>query len=451
MLIEPIQRQWLMSASRGRAGGFNPGLGQPGVKNPISFQDASDKLVNAVNNNDSLPIAASGPGILLLADGSRFEGELFGSEGIAQGELVFTTGMAGYQESLTDPSFAGQVLTFTYPLIGNYGIHASSSESSSVWPRALICRELIVHPDHRNSIGNVDEFLRTHGVPGLKKVDTRAITKKVREYGTLLCVMGPLEKEEELKELLEEIEDPSIDDLIETVCISKPVIVNEGALDENGNKLPRLGVLDCGIKYNIINELSKRFEVLWCPPDIKFEDLINKWNISALFCSNGPGDPAQEGRATLARKTLAKGIKSGIPTMGICLGHQLLGLAAGLETYKMLYGHRGANQPVIDIKTGKVSITSQNHGFAVADPEKGRLAEHPSKVNSGRKENLIDSKVKVSHINANDNTVEGLEVIGKPAFSVQYHPEACPGPNDASKLFDQFENIVRGELNAKKK
>ena len=137
--------------------------------------------------------------------------------------------------------------------------------------------------------------------------------------------------------------------------------------------------------------------------------------------------------------------------MGICLGHQLLGLAAGLETYKMLYGHRGANQPVIDINTGKVSITSQNHGFAVADPEKGRLAVHPSKVNSGRKENLIDSKVKVSHINANDNTVEGLEVIGKPAFSVQYHPEACPGPNDASKLFDQFENIVRGELNAKKK
>ena len=213
---------------------------------------------------------------------------------------------------------------------------------------------------------------------------------------------------------------------------------------ENGEKLPRLGVLDCGIKYNILRELSKRFEVLWSPPDIEFDELVEKWKISALFCSNGPGDPAQEGKATSARKTLAAGIKSGMPTMGICLGHQLLGLGAGLETYKMLYGHRGANQPVINIKTGKVSITSQNHGFAVADPQRGKLAEHPSGISSGKDENLIGSKVKVSHINANDSTVEGLEVIGKPAFSVQYHPEACPGPHDASELFDYFESLIRG-------
>jgi len=435
-----------MSTSKRSAGGFNPGLGQLGVKNPISFTDASDKLIKAINENKKLPPTANGPGVLLLADGSRFEGELFGAEGIAQGELVFSTGMTGYQESLTDPSFAGQILTFTYPLIGNYGIHASSSESSSVWPRALICREVIIHPDHRNSIGNVDEFLRIHGVPGLRKVDTRAITKKVREHGTLLCVIGPSEKEEELKKLLDSTEDPSINDLIETVCISEPIIVNEGATDEEGNSLPRLGILDCGIKYNIIRELSKRFEVLWCPPNIAFNDLVRKWKISALFCSNGPGDPAQKGRATSARKTLAAGINSGIPTMGICLGHQLLGLAAGLETYKMLYGHRGANQPVINVNTGKVSITSQNHGFAVADPLKGRLAEHPSGVSSGKEENLIGTKVKVSHINANDNTVEGLEVIGKPAFSVQYHPEACPGPHDASELFDQFEKLVRSQI-----
>ncbi len=425
-------------------GGFNPGLGQSGVKNPVSFTDASDKLLEAVNGNVILPQAATGKGVLLLADGSRFEGDLFGGTGIAEGELVFTTGMTGYQESLTDPSFAGQVLTFTYPLIGNYGIHASSSESASVWPRALICREAIIHPDHRDSIGNVEQLLQIHNVPGLKNVDTRAITKKVREYGTLLCVLGPLEKEEELGELLKEAKDPSINDLIETVCISEPVLINEGVVDEKGKQLPRLGVLDCGIKYNILRELSKRFEVLWCPPDIKFEDLVNKWKISALFCSNGPGDPAQKGKATSARKTLAAGIKSGMPTMGICLGHQLLGLGAGLETYKMLYGHRGANQPVINLNTGNVSITSQNHGFAVADPLKGRLAEHPSGVSSGKDENLIGSKVKVTHINANDNTVEGLEVIGKPAFSVQYHPEACPGPHDASELFDYFEKIVRG-------
>ena len=435
-----------MSASKSRVGGFNPSQEQPGVNDPVSFIDASDKLIQAVNGNIPLPPPASGKGVLLLADGSRFEGELFGGKGITEGELVFTTGMTGYQESLTDPSFAGQVLTFTYPLIGNYGIHASSSESASVWPRALICREVINHPDHRDSIGTVEQLLQLHGVPGLKDVDTRAITKKVREYGTLLCVLGPLEKEEELIELLKMAKDPSIDDLIGTVCISKPIIINEGVIDENGKKLPRLGVLDCGIKYNILRELSKRFEVLWCPPDIKFKDLVDEWKISALFCSNGPGDPAQKGKATSARKTLAAGIKSGMPTMGICLGHQLLGLGAGLETYKMLYGHRGANQPVIHIKTGKVSITSQNHGFAVADPLKGKLAEHPSGVSSGKDENLIGSKVKVSHINANDNTVEGLEVIGKPAFSVQYHPEACPGPHDASELFDYFEKLVRRKM-----
>ena len=185
--------------------------------------------------------------------------------------------------------------------------------------------------------------------------------------------MGPLEKEEELREILTTIEDPSINDLIKMVSISEPTLVNEGVKDKNGNALPRLGVLDCGIKYNIIRELTKRFEVLWCPPNIEFEDLVSKWKISALFCSNGPGDTAQKESATSARRTLAEGIKSGMPTMGICLGHQLLGLAAGLETYKMLYGHRGANQPVINVKTGKVSITSQNHGFAVADPLKGRL------------------------------------------------------------------------------
>lgn len=426
--------------------GFNPALGQKGVNNPIIFTDASDKLVEIKLNDSKLPSKAEGDGLLILADGSRFDGELFGAKGIAEGELVFTTGMTGYQESLTDPSFAGQVLTFTYPLIGNYGIHKSNSESSSIWPRAVICREAIAHPDHRDSIGNLDEFLRVHEIPGLHKVDTRAITKKVREHGTLLCVIGPKEKENELVEILNKSIDPSTEDLIDTVCIKEPVIVNEGAINEKGDRLPRLAVLDCGIKYNIIRELSKRFEVLWCPPDIEFEELLKNWKISALFCSNGPGDPAHKGKATSARITLAKGIKTGLPTMGICLGHQLLGLAAGLETYKMLYGHRGANQPVINLNTKKVSITSQNHGFAVADPLKGKLAEHPSKISSGNGINLIESKVKVSHINANDNTVEGLEVIGKPAFSVQYHPEACPGPHDASKLFDYFEKLVRGEL-----
>jgi carbamoyl-phosphate synthase small subunit len=173
---------------------------------------------------------------------------------------------------------------------------------------------------------------------------------------------------------------------------------------------------------------------------------VNEWGVEAMFASNGPGDPAHPGKATNARHTLAAAVASGMPTMGICLGHQLLGLASGLTTYKMRYGHRGANQPVLDLTKKTVAITSQNHGFAVEDPVRGMLAAHPSGANSGPQENMIGAEVSVSHINANDRTVEGLDVIGLPAFSVQYHPEACPGPHDAAQLFDRFSEIVSSTL-----
>ena len=424
-------------------GGFSPGEGQPGVFTPFCGIDASDILQSATPAVDK---AAHGRGVLLLADGSRFEGELFGAAKIGEGELVFTTGMTGFQESLTDPSFAGQVLTFTWPLLGNYGVAPGISESAGVWPRGVVCREWIDHPDHRHCIGSVNEFLLAHGVPGITEVDTRALTMRVREHGVILCQFGPLEMEQEMLSRLEKMTSPDLEDLVDEVSRDDAVLLNEGVTDSSGLALPRVAALDCGIKYNILRQLSNRFEVLWCPPDIGYDTLVADWQIDALFCSNGPGDPAHGGKAMVARQTLAAGLDEKIPVMGICLGHQLLGLATGLETYKLRYGHRGANQPVVDLVTGKVTITSQNHGFAVNPRGEQPLAPHPIWQSQGAPTALSEAKTEVRFVNANDRTVEGLDVIGRPAFSVQYHPEAAPGPHDAEPLFDRFSKIVAKEL-----
>ena len=405
---------------------------------PLAIADAADGLAEGVE----IPAGASGPGVLLTADGGRYLGELFGAQSHGNGELVFTTGMMGYQESLTDPSFAGQVLTFTYPLIGNYGVHAGASESRKVWPKGVVVRHAMHQPDHRHSIAPVEDLLRLHGVPGIQGIDTRAITRRVRELGTVLCVFGPADDEALLQTRLNELTSPDLEDLVEQVSISTPTVLNPGALDVLDQPLPRLGALDCGIKFNILRNLCRHFEVVWCPPETSFEVLVNEYQIDALFCSNGPGDPAHSGKATMARNTLAQAVQAKLPVMGICLGHQLMGLASGLQTYKMRYGHRGANQPVIDLKTGLVSITSQNHGFAVADPDAGMLAAHPSGACSPPGENLHGAEVTVRFVNANDRTVEGLDLVGHPSFTVQFHPEACPGPHDAAPLFEQFRDIV---------
>ncbi len=437
-------RTWaalLMSASPA-AGGFIPGEGLRGVKGPPSFPDAADPLSGSTLSE--LPSGSSG--LLLLADGTRFEGRLFGAEKIAEGELVFTTGMCGYQESLTDPSFAGQVLTFTYPLLGNYGIHPGVSESSSVHPRGVVCKQQIPNPDHRDSLGSVHDFLVAHNVPGIEGIDTRALTRRVREHGTLLCVFGPSESEEEMARILEEMSPPDAEDLVSQVTCEKPVIVNPGAEDDRGNRLPRVAAIDCGIKYNILRELSRRFEVVWCPASMSLEQIIREWSPDALFASNGPGDPAHPGAASDARRTLASAVRNGMPVMGICLGHQLMGLAAGLRTYKLRYGHRGSNQPVMDLETRRVHITSQNHGFAVEDPVKGMMAPHPSGTYSDVTENVLGADFKVRYLNSNDGTVEGLDLLDKPAFTIQFHPEACPGPHDASPLFDRFQKMVEEHL-----
>tara|TARA_B100000214_G_scaffold375142_1_gene360256 strand:+ start:27556 stop:28878 length:1323 start_codon:yes stop_codon:yes gene_type:complete len=423
------------------AGGFIPDLGVSGSESPPIFPDAADILVDYQDLEPPSRIN----GLLLLADGTRYQGELFGASSIAEGELVFTTGMTGYQESLTDPSFAGQILTFTWPLLGNYGIHRGVSESSKVWPRGVVCRELMINPDHRDSIGSVHDLLFSHGVPGIQGVDTRELTRRVREHGTVLCIFGPADKEKEMLIRLDQMISPDSEDLVAEVTRDEAIVINPGAKDKDGKPLPRLAAIDCGVKYNILRELCTRFEVYWCPATTPFSTIL-EWNPDAFFASNGPGDPAHSGAASTARNTLAAAVRADIPVMGICLGHQLMGLAAGLRTYKLRYGHRGANQPVVDLESGRVYITSQNHGFAVEDPDKGMLAPHPSGSCSDRGSNQLEAPFKVRHVNANDRTVEGLDLIGKRAFTIQYHPEACPGPHDASPLFDRFASMVEDNI-----
>ena len=438
------RRTWaaLLMSETTTDGGFSPGAGVRGVRSPPTFRDSADALVDS----GGLEQPSGSRGLLLLADGTRLEGRLFGAEAIAQGELVFTTGMCGYQESLTDPSFAGQVLTFTYPLLGNYGILPGISESSSVHPRGVVCHQHIPFPDHRDSIGSVHDLLVAHEVPGIECVDTRSLTRRVREHGTLLCVFGPAEKSPEMERILREMTSPDADDLVSEVTIDQSVLLNPRAEDKDGRPMHRLAVIDCGIKYNILRELCLRFEVVWCPATMPFGEIVEKWSPDAVFASNGPGDPAHPGAATDARNSLAAAVREGLPVMGICLGHQLMGLAAGLRTYKLRYGHRGSNQPVLDIEAGRVHITSQNHGFAVEDPVKGMLAPHPSGARSEGGENVLGSPFKVRHINSNDGTVEGLDLLDKPAFTIQFHPEACPGPHDASQLFDRFQAMVASQL-----
>ena len=230
------------------------------------------------------------------------------------------------------------------------------------------------------------------------------------------------------------------------VTCDEPRLLNPGATDEKGESLPRLAAIDCGVKHNILRELCRRFEVVWCPASMTLEEMNRNWSPDALFASNGPGDPAHPGEATDARKTLAAAVRQGMPVMGICLGHQLMGLAAGLRTYKLRYGHRGSNQPVMDLETRRVQITSQNHGFAVEDPIQGMLAPHPSGACSDVTDNVLGAEFKVRHVNSNDGTVEGLDLLDKPAFTIQFHPEACPGPHDASPLFDRFQNMVAEHL-----
>lgn len=368
---------------------------------------------------------------LVLEDGFYLEGTSFTGEFESGGEVIFNTGMTGYQEILTDPSYTGQMVCMTYPLIGNYGINDEDMESGRVHAAALIVKECCKTPSNWRSKESLPAFLRRHNVPGIEDIDTRALTVHLRNSGALRGILST--KTDNIEELIAKAKAiPSMEgqNLVPLVAPkmpyvwdgTRPVDIN---LDEKGahtwksGTMPRVVVYDFGIKWNILRLLTGQgIDLLMVPPSFSFADL-EKTGAEAVFLSNGPGDPA-----TLKEEIeTIKQITEKYPTAGICLGHQLLGHALGGTTKKLKFGHHGCNHPVKDMQTGHIEISSQNHGFIV-----------------------INDKVETTHINLNDNTIEGFKHPTKPIIAVQHHPEAGPGPSDSQSFFSQFRAMLRDVL-----
>jgi carbamoyl-phosphate synthase small subunit len=365
------------------------------------------------------------PAYLLLEDGTRFDGLACGAAVDATGEVVFTTGMAGYQESVTDPSFAGQLLVFTYPQIGNYGVSGSAMESDRIHVRAVIMREAVNHDDAPAAEQGWLDWLRDCGVPAITGVDTRALTRHLRDAGAMRggLFAGDVPTEQAADAVAAE---PPMagQDLASTVTPERAEIV--GAENDG----PLIAALDTGIKRSIVAELVRRGARVRLHPLSDGPAAVLEGEPDAVFLANGPGDP---GAVPHVVETIRELIGQK-PIFGICMGHQLLCQAVGLETYKLPFGHRGGNHPVKDLTTGRVEITSQNHGFAVQTPDgTGRIdGDEPVRWETDF------GPAQLSHLNLYDRTVEGLVLPEANAATVQYHPEAAPGPNDAHYLFDRF-------------
>lgn len=369
---------------------------------------------------------------LALEDGTVFKGKAFGDRGETTGEVVFNTSMSGYQEILTDPSYAGQIVTMTYPEIGNYGINFQDFESRAPFVEGFIVRECSRIASNWRAKGRLQDFLVEYGIVGIEGVDTRAITKRLRTVGAMRGVISSLDDDRD--SLVRKARDcPSLigRDLIKDVTCAEPFVWGE----ESTGKY-RVVAIDCGMKLNILRRLKEhecRVDVV--PAWTSAEQILDV-NPDGIFISNGPGDPA--GAPYLA-KTL-RSLLGKKPIFGICLGHQILGMALGGTTYKLKFGHRGGNQPVKDLLTGKVEITSQNHGFAVD------AASMVDEAGCAKADSRI-GRVEITHLNLNDKTVEGLRCMDIPAFSVQYHPEAAPGPHDATHLFTRFVEMMNESAN----
>lgn len=349
---------------------------------------------------------------LILEDGTVFEGTSIGSSREVISEIVFNTSMTGYLEVLTDPSYAGQAVVMTYPLIGNYGICREDMESRQAWPDGYIVRELSRIPSNFRSGDTIDHFLKEQDIPGISGIDTRALTKILREKGTMNGMITT-NGDYDLEEVKEKIRQYTVKGVVLKTSVKKPYV-----LPGDGKKV---ALLDCGAKDNIARNLNKRgCEVTVYPADTPAEEIL-KTNPDGIMLSNGPGDPAENvGIIEEVRKLY----ESSVPIFAICLGHQLMALATGAKTYKLKYGHRGGNHPVKDLETGRVYITSQNHGYVVDE------------------ESLDPSVAVPAFVNVNDKTNEGLKYVGKNIFTVQYHPEACPGPLDSGYLFDRFMRMM---------
>jgi carbamoyl-phosphate synthase small subunit len=369
------------------------------------------------------------PGYVLLEDGTRFDGELRGATDAAgtTGEVVFNTSMTGYQEAVTDPSYAGQIITFTYPLIGNYGVARAAMESDRIHARGVIMREAKNSEHAADAEGGWIDWLRDCGVVGIDGVDTRALVRHIRDRGAMRGGIFPAELAE--SEARHQVDaEPSMDgaDFARTVTPAEPIeLTGEG---------PHVVGIDTGIKLSIIRQFRQRgCRVTLLPCTTGSEEILGR-DPDLVFLANGPGDPAALGYVVdTVREVVGKR-----PVVGICLGHQLLCRAVGLETFKLPFGHRGANHPVKDLETGRIDITSQNHGFAVEGPAGEPKIEGDEPV---RWETEFGA-AELSHLNLYDRTVEGLVLRDVPGATVQYHPEAGPGPHDARYLFDRFVELA---------
>lgn len=355
---------------------------------------------------------------LILEDGTVFTGTSIGSTKEIISEIVFNTSMTGYLEVLTDPSYAGQAVAMTYPLIGNYGICREDMESLKIWPDGYIVRELSRIPSNFRSEDTIQHILEEFDIPGIAGIDTRALTKILREKGTMNGMITTNENYN-VEEIIPKLKEYSPKGVVAKVtCQEKKVLKGEGY---------KIALLDFGAKNNIARSLNERgCEVTVYPAFTKAEEIIAS-NPDGIMLSNGPGDPKE---CVTIIEEIKKLYQSEIPIFAICLGHQLMALATGADTHKMKYGHRGGNHPVKDLKSGKVYISSQNHGYVVDS------------------ETINPDIAEVGFVNVNDKTVEGLRYKNKPVFTVQFHPEACPGPKDSALLFDEFMQMMGGKKNA---
>lgn len=356
--------------------------------------------------------------VLVLEDGTTCYGKAFGAVGTTGGEICFNTGMTGYQEVFTDPSYYGQVLIMNNVHIGNYGVSLDDIESDSVKIKGLIGRNLEELFSRKRAQGSLDEYLKKQNIVAIEGVDTRALVAQIRSKGAMNCIISSeILDAEELKKKLEEVPDMSGLELASIVSTKVPY-----ELGDSSSPI-RIAVMDYGIKRNILTCMVERGAYVKVFPAKTPVEEVKAFNPSGYFISNGPGDPASMDYAVNAVKEIIEEEK---PTFGICLGHQLLALANDIPTFKMHHGHRGLNHPVKNLLTGRCEITTQNHGFGV-DPEAVKKANH----------------IEITHVNLNDNSIEGIKVKGKPAFSVQYHPESTPGPHDSRYLFDDFINMIK--------
>lgn len=361
------------------------------------------------------------PAVLLLADGTVLHGKAFGKIGTTAGEICFNTGMTGYQEVFTDPSYYGQIIIMNNVHIGNYGAKDTDVESDSVKIRGLIARNLEEQYSRKQATSSLEKYLQDNNIVSIEEIDTRALVTHVREKGAMNCIISSeILDVEELKKELAKV--PSMDGLELASKVSTEAPYTMG--DESASI--KIAVMDYGTKKNILQCMVDRGAFVKVFPAKTPVSELKKFNPNGYFLSNGPGDPAAMDYAVATVKEILNENK---PTFGICLGHQLLALASGISTFKLHHGHRGLNHPVKNLVSGKCEVTTQNHGFGV-DPESVKKATH----------------VEITHVNLNDDSIEGIRLKEKPAFSVQYHPEATPGPHDSRYLFDQFIDLIKEKM-----